>query len=149
MQKGLLMLPDLEVSRFLLSLQPIYKQNYSEMLKNYETVFIATPVLSEEQMKETVKKYIDLLTSKGAEIVYENNWGMRKLAYPIRKKTTGFYYLIEFRAEGSVINDLEVAYKRDERLLRFLTVSLDKHAVAYNEKKRNAKKAAAEAPAEA
>ena len=117
------------------------------MVKQYETVFIATPVLSEEQMKETVKKYIDLLTSKGAEIVYENNWGMRKLAYPIRKKTTGFYYLIEFRAEGSVINDLEVAYKRDERLLRFLTVSLDKHAVAYNEKKRNAKKAAAEAPA--
>ena len=122
------------------------------MVKQYETVFIATPVLSEEQMKETVKKYVDLLTSKGAEIVYENNWGMRKLAYPIRKKTTGFYYLIEFRAEGSVINDLEVAYKRDERLLRFLTVSLDKHAVAYNEKKRNAKKAAAEnveTPAEA
>ncbi|MBR3783718.1 MAG: 30S ribosomal protein S6 [Bacteroidales bacterium] len=114
------------------------------MVKQYETVFIATPVLSEEQMKETVKKYTDLLTSKGAEIVYENNWGMRKLAYPIRKKTTGFYYLIEFKAEGSVINDLEVAYKRDERLLRFLTVSLDKHAVAYNEKKRNAKKAAAD-----
>ena len=113
------------------------------MVKQYETVFIATPVLSEEQMKETVKKYVDLLTSKGAEIVYENNWGMRKLAYPIRKKTTGFYYLIEFRAEGSVINDLEIAYKRDERLLRFLTVSLDKHAVAYNEKKR-AKKAEAE-----
>ena len=114
------------------------------MVKQYETVFIATPVLSEEQMKETVKKYVDLLTSKGAEIVYENNWGMRKLAYPIRKKTTGFYYLIEFKAEGSVINDLEVAYKRDERLLRFLTVSLDKHAVAYNEKKR-AKKAEAAA----
>ena len=122
------------------------------MVKQYETVFIATPVLSEEQMKETVKKYTDLLASKGAEIVYENNWGMRKLAYPIRKKTTGFYYLIEFRAEGSVVADLEIAYKRDERLLRFLTVSLDKHAVAYNEKKRNAKKAAAEnveTPAEA
>ena len=119
------------------------------MVKQYETVFIATPVLSEEQMKETVKKYTDLLTSKGAEIVYENNWGMRKLAYPIRKKTTGFYYLIEFRAEGNVINDLEVAYKRDERLLRFLTVSLDKHAVAYNEKKRAKKAEAAEAPAEA
>lgn len=115
------------------------------MLNHYETVFIMTPVLSEEQMKETVQKYKDLLAGKGAEIVYENNWGMRKLAYPIKKKTTGFYYLIEFKAEGSVIADLEVAYKRDERLLRFLTVSLDKHAVAYNEKKRNAKKAA-EAP---
>ena len=114
------------------------------MVKQYETVFIATPVLSEEQMKETVQKYTTLLKDKGAEIVYENNWGMRKLAYPIRKKTTGFYYLIEFKAEGSVIADLEVAYKRDERLLRFLTVSLDKHAVAYNEKKRAAKQAAAE-----
>ena len=118
------------------------------MLNRYETVFIVTPVLSEDQMKETVEKYINFLKEHGAEIVYTNNWGMRKLAYPIRKKTTGFYYLIEFNAEGSVIADLEVAYKRDERLLRFLTVSLDKYAVAYNEKKRNAKKAAEEAPAE-
>ena len=115
------------------------------MVNRYETVFIVTPVLSEEQMKETVKKYTDFLTNRGAEIVYTNNWGMRKLAYPIKKKSSGFYYLIEFKAEGSVIADLEIAYKRDERLLRFLTVSLDKHAVAYNEKKRNAKKAAAEA----
>ena len=123
------------------------------MLKQYETVFIATPVLSEEQMKETVKKYTDLLTSKGAEIVYENNWGMRKLAYPIRKKNTGFYYLIEFNAEGSLIADLEIAYKRDERLLRFLTVSLDKHAIAYAERRRakmsGVAAPAAEAPAEA
>ena len=76
------------------------------------------------------------MTDNGAEIVFENNWGMRKLAYPIQKKTTGFYYLIEFRAEGEVIAKLETAYKRDERLLRFLTVSLDKHAIAYNEKRR-------------
>ena len=116
------------------------------MVNQYETVFIVTPVLSEDQMKETVKKYTDFLTDHGAEIVYTNNWGMRKLAYPIKKKSSGFYYLIEFKAEGSVIADLEVAYKRDERLLRFLTVSLDKHAIAYNEKKRNAKKAAETAP---
>ena len=116
------------------------------MVNQYETVFIATPVLSEEQMKETVKKYTDFLTDHGAEIVYTNNWGMRKLAYPIKKKSSGFYYLIEFRAEGSVIADLEVAYKRDERLLRFLTVSLDKHAIAYNEKKRNAKQQQAAEP---
>ena len=114
------------------------------MINQYETVFIVTPVLSDDQMKETVKKYTDFLEKNGAEIVYTNNWGMRKLAYPIKKKTTGFYYLIEFKAEGSLINDLEVAYKRDERLLRFLTVSLDKHAIAYNEKKRNAKKEASE-----
>lgn len=106
------------------------------MVRQYETVFIVTPVLSEEQIKETVKKYQTLLTDNGAEIVFENNWGMRKLAYPIQKKTTGFYYLIEFRAEGDVIAKLETAYKRDERLLRFLTVSLDKHAIAYNEKRR-------------
>ena len=117
------------------------------MVNQYETVFIVTPVLSDDQMKETVEKYTNFLKDHGAEIVYTNNWGMRKLAYPIKKKTTGYYYLIEFKAEGSLIADLEIAYKRDERLLRFLTVALDKHAVAYNEKKRNAKKAAAEAPA--
>ena len=116
------------------------------MVKQYETVFIVTPVLSDDQMKETVEKYTNFLKERGAEIVFTNNWGMRKLAYPIKKKTTGYYYLIEFKAEGSLIADLETAYKRDERLLRFLTVALDKHAVAYNEKKRNAKKAAEEAP---
>ncbi|MBR1992585.1 MAG: 30S ribosomal protein S6 [Bacteroidales bacterium] len=120
------------------------------MVKQYETVFIVTPVLSEDQMKETVKKYTDFLTNRGAEIVFTNNWGMRKLAYPIKKKSSGFYYLIEFKAEGNVIADLEVAYKRDERLLRFLTVSLDKHAIAYNEKKRAAKQNVVEqAPVEA
>ncbi|MBN2173482.1 MAG: 30S ribosomal protein S6, partial [Bacteroidales bacterium] len=102
----------------------------------YETVFIMTPVLSEEQMKETVKKFRDYLTDKGAEIVFEDNWGMRKLSYPIQKKSTGFYHLVEFKAEGDIIRDYEVAFKRDERILRFLTVKLDKHAVAYNEKKR-------------
>lgn len=107
------------------------------MVKQYETVFIMTPVLSDDQIKETVGKYQKLLKDGGAEIVDENNWGMRKLAYPIEKKTSGYYYLIEFRGEGSLIATLETAYKRDERLLRFLTVSLDKYAVAYNEKKRN------------
>ena len=107
------------------------------MIKQYETVFIMTPVLSEEQIKETVGKYQALLKEGGAEIVDENKWGMRKLAYPIQKKTSGYYYLIEFKAEGSLLAKLETAYKRDERLLRFLTVSLDKYAIAYNEKKRN------------
>ncbi|MFO7721652.1 MAG: 30S ribosomal protein S6 [Bacteroidales bacterium] len=110
------------------------------MVNRYETVFILTPVLSEEQMKETVKKFTDLLTNKGANIVYEDNWGLRKLAYPIQKKSTGFYYLIEFEAEGTLIGDLEIAYRRDERVIRFLTTVLDKHAIAYNEKKRKDKK---------
>src|ERR1035437_547997 len=111
------------------------------MLNQYETVFIMTPVLSEEQMKETVEKYQKFLISKEAEIVYEDNWGLRKLAYPIQKKSTGFYHLIEFKSEPEVIREWEVTFKRDERILRFLTVSLEKHAIAYNEKKRNKLKA--------
>ena len=95
-----------------------------------------TPVLSDEQMKEAVKKYQDFLKDKGAEIVHEEKWGLKKLAYPIQKKTSGFYHLIEFKDNGEVIRDFEVAFKRDERILRFLTVKLDKHAVTYNEKKR-------------
>jgi len=106
------------------------------MLNQYETVFILTPVLSDEQMKEAVKKYQDYLRDKGAEIVHEEAWGMRKLAYPIQKKTTGFYHLYEYRAEGDFLANFELALKRDERVLRFLTVKLDKHALAYNEKKR-------------
>jgi small subunit ribosomal protein S6 len=106
------------------------------MINQYETVFIMTPVLSEEQMKETVKKFRDYLIKKGAEIVFDDCWGMRKFAYPIHKKSTGFYNLIEFKADSSLIKDLEIAFKRDERIMRFLTVKLDKHSIAYNEKKR-------------
>ena len=116
-------------------------------MNQYETVFILTPVLSDEQMKEAVKKYEDHLANAGAEIVHEENWGMRKLAYPIQKKSTGFYQLIEYKAEGNVIADVETELKRDERILRFLTVKLDKHAIAYNEKKRKKAEAAAEAQA--
>src|SRR2546423_1164395 len=106
------------------------------MLHHYETVFIMTPVLSEDQMMDTVTKFKKILTDNGTEIVHENNWGLRKLAYPIQKKNTGFYYLIEYRTEGELINKLEVEFRRDERIMRFLTVALDKHAIAYNEKKR-------------
>ena len=106
------------------------------MIKQYETVFIATPVLSEAQMKEAVKKYTDYIVSKGGEIVYEEDWGLRQLAYPIQKKTTGFYYLIEFKAEPSLIARLETQYRRDERIMRFLTFAMDKHAVAYAERRR-------------
>ncbi len=111
------------------------------MLKQYETVFIMTPVLSDEQMKETVEKYQKFLKAKDAEIVFEDHWGLKKLAYPIQKKSTGFYHLIEFRADPELIREWEVTFKRDERILRFLTVSLDKYALAYNEKKRNKAKA--------
>ena len=76
-------------------------------MNQYETVFIVTPVLSEDQMKEAVKKYEDYLTKAGSEIVHEEHWGMRKLAYPIQKKSTGFYHLIEYKAEGEVIANVE------------------------------------------
>ena len=107
------------------------------MTNQYETVFILTPVLSEQQMTETVEKFKALLTEKGAELLNEENWGMKKMAYPIQKKSTGFYTLLEFKAEPEVIERLEVAYSRDERVLRYLTVKLDKYAAQYAEKRRN------------
>ncbi len=110
------------------------------MLKQYETVFIATPVLSDTQIKEAVKKYRDFISENGGEIVHEEDWGLRKLAYPIQKKTTGFYHLIEFLADPSMIAKLEIQYRRDERIIRFLTFAMDKHSVAYAEKKRAGKK---------
>ena len=108
-------------------------------MNQYETVFIMTPVLSDQQMKETVEKFKGLLTTNGAEIVNEENWGMKKMAYPIKKKTTGFYSLLEFKAEPQVIEKLEVAFRRDERVVRFLTVKLEKYAALYAEKRRNIK----------
>ena len=111
------------------------------MIKQYETDFIATPVLSEAQMKEAVKKYVDYIVAKGGEIVYEEDWGLRQLAYPIQKKTTGFYYMIEFKADTQVIARLETQYRRDERIMRFLTFAMDKHAIAYAEKRRANKQA--------
>jgi small subunit ribosomal protein S6 len=107
-----------------------------KMKKQYETVFILTPVLLQEQVDEAVAKYRKFLTDNGAVIVHENNWGLRKLAYPIQKKNTGFYFLFEFQAEPTLVAKMEIEYKRDERIMRFLTVSLDKHAVAYNDRKR-------------
>lgn len=106
------------------------------MIKQYETVFIATPVLSDAQMKEAVAKYTGFIKENGGEIVYEEDWGLRQLAYPIKKRTSGFYYLIEFKAETSLVASLETQYRRDERIIRFLTFAMDKHAVAYAEKRR-------------
>jgi len=109
------------------------------MPNQYETVFMLTPVLSEIQVKETVKKYLDYISEKGGEIVHQEDWGLRKLAYPIQKKSTGFYYLVEFKSEGDLIEMLETQYRRDEKVIRFLTFRMDKYAIAYAEKKRNLK----------
>ncbi|MGB0166238.1 MAG: 30S ribosomal protein S6 [Luteibaculum sp.] len=109
------------------------------MSSRYETVFILTPVLSEEQAKEAVAKYRDLIKSNGGEIKHEENWGLRKLAYPIQKKTTGFYHLLEFEVPGEFIGNMELEFRRDERVLRFLTVRLDKYGVQYVESRRTKK----------
>jgi small subunit ribosomal protein S6 len=109
------------------------------MLNQYETVFILTPVLSETQIKETVNKYVDYIQDNGGEIVHKEDWGLRKLAYPIQKKTTGFYHLVEFKSPGDFVEKLETQYRRDERIIRFLTVGMDKNAIAFAEKRRNVK----------
>jgi small subunit ribosomal protein S6 len=108
----------------------------------YETVFIVTPVLSEAQMKEAVMKFRSLITEEGGSIVHEEDWGLRKLAYPIQKKSTGFYNLIGFKSSPEFINKLETEYRRDERIIRFLTLKLDKYAAEYSERKRGQKQQA-------
>lgn len=105
-------------------------------MNHYETVFILNPVLSDEQIKETVKKYEDLLTENGAKMVSKEDWGLKKLAYPIQHKKSGFYHLFEFTVSGEAIDKLEVLFRRDERVMRYLTVSLDKHAISWAERRR-------------
>ena len=107
------------------------------MLNHYETVFITTPVLSETQVKETAEKFKNLLIENGGVIENEEAWGLRKLAYPIQNKTTGFYNLLQFSGEGALIEKLETAYRRDEKIIRFLTFRLDKYAYEYAEKRKN------------
>jgi small subunit ribosomal protein S6 len=118
-------------------------------MNSYETVFILTPVLSEDQAKEAVQKYEGEFKTFGAKIKHSENWGLKKMAYPIQKKSTGFYTLIEFEAEGTTVADIELMFKRDERILRFLTVRMDKDHVEYAEKRRARLGEKKSAPAEA
>ena len=117
-------------------------------MNKYETVFILTPVLSDDQMKETVEKFKSVLTDNGCTIENEENWGLRKLAYPIENKNTGFYTLIEFEGEPTIVNKLETAFRRDEKVIRFLTFHLDKYAAEYAVKRRAVRKAKQEAAAQ-
>ncbi len=105
-------------------------------MNHYETVFILNPVLSDEQVKETVKKFENILLSSEAKMVSKEDWGLKKLAYAIQNKKSGFYHLFEFQAPGEVIASYELELRRDERIMRFLTVKLDKHAIAWAEKRR-------------
>jgi small subunit ribosomal protein S6 len=110
-------------------------------MNTYETVFILNPVLSAEQVGETVDKFKGIIQAKGGEVVHTENWGLRKLAYPIQKKKSGFYTLLEFNMPGDGINTLEIELKRDERVMRFLTIALDKYAKEYAEKRKQRIKA--------
>ena len=110
------------------------------MQNHYEAVFILTPVLSEYQVKETVDKFKKVLTDNKAEIVHEENWGLKKLAYNIKNKTTGYYQLLEFKVAPEVINKFETQFRRDEKVIRFLTFRQDKNSIVYNERRRNKNK---------
>ena len=105
-------------------------------MNQYETVFILTPVLSDDQMKETAAKFKKVLTDKGADILNEEAWGLKKMAYAIKKKSTGFYCLLEFKGEPTIVEKLETGFRRDEKVIRFQTVKLDKYAAEYAEKRR-------------
>jgi small subunit ribosomal protein S6 len=106
-------------------------------MNHYETVFILTPVLSDVQVKEAVDKFRTVITENGGQLVHEEDWGLKKLAYPIQKKSTAFYSMMEFQAEGTLVEKLETEFRRDERVIRFLTFKLDKYAVEYAIRRRN------------
>lgn len=122
-------------------------------LNHYETIFILNPVLTDVQVKEKADGFKKLLKDNKAELVHEESWGMKKMAYPIQNKKSAFYELIEFKAPADVVAKLETEFKREESILRFMTVSLDKYAIEFNEKRRknnkNKKKATAEKQEEA
>lgn len=105
-------------------------------MNQYETVFIMNPVLSPEQVRETVQKFKGLIESKEGKVLHEEDWGLKKMAYAIEHKRSGFYFLMEFQAPGEIIAPLEVEMKRDERLMRFLTMKMDKHHVEFAKNRR-------------
>ncbi|MBX2817484.1 MAG: 30S ribosomal protein S6 [Saprospiraceae bacterium] len=107
-------------------------------MNQYEVTFIVDPVLSGDEIEGTATTYLDHLKGEGCEIVNKEDIGLRQLAYSIKKRTTGVYYCIEFSStSGNIIPKLELALRRDERIMRFLTVRLDKYGVKYNDDKRN------------
>ena len=108
-------------------------------MNHYETVFILNPVLSDDQIKETVSKFEDILTSNGAKMISKEDWGLKKLAYTIQHKKSGFYHLFEYQVKGEAIDALELAFRRDDNILRYLTVAVDKHRAQYNQDKRAGK----------
>jgi len=105
-------------------------------MNNYELMVIFTPVLSDDEFKNVQKKYCDFVTDNGGQIVYSNPWGLKSLAYPVQKKTTGIYWVLEYTALSSFNEKLKIQLLRDEQVLRHMFTVLDKYAVGYNERKR-------------
>ena len=114
-------------------------------LQSYELMVIFTPVLADDDYKNAQKKFADFITENGGEIVYSNGWGLRSLAYPIDKKTTGLYWLVEYKAPTDVNHKLEIQMNRDENVMRHMITRLDKYAVEYNARRRNKHAESAEA----
>jgi small subunit ribosomal protein S6 len=109
-------------------------------MRHYEVTFIVDPVLSSDEVKATAQKYADMLTTAGYQIVHINEIGLQQLAYEIKKRHSGMYFCIEFAGEnGTIIDKMELTLRRDEKILRFLTVALDKFGVKYNQDKRDGK----------
>jgi small subunit ribosomal protein S6 len=106
-------------------------------LQSYELMVIFTPVLAEDEYKSEQKKFAGYIKEHGGEIVHQDAWGLRSLAYPIKKKTTGLYWVVEFQAPGDIVGKLEIQMNRDETVLRHMVTRLDKYAVEYNKKKRS------------
>lgn len=113
-------------------------------MNNYELMVIFTPVLSDDDFKASQKKYIDLLTEAGGSVVHTNPWGLKSLAYPIQKKTTGIYWVLEYSAPSDFNEKLKIQLLRDESVLRHMATKLDKYAVEYNAKKRSGVQASSE-----
>jgi small subunit ribosomal protein S6 len=106
-------------------------------MNNYELMVIFTPVLSEDEFKAAQKKYADFVTENGGNIAHSQSWGLKSLAYPIHKKTTGIYWVLEYSAPSSFNEKLKIQILRDEQIMRYMVTSLDKYAVEYNAKKRS------------
>lgn len=107
-------------------------------MKNYEVTFIVDPVLSGDEIETTAQTYVNYLEKVGCHIVHVDKMGLRTLAYEIKRRSSGVYFCIEFQSpDGEFMDDFELALRRDERLLRFLTIALDKFGVKYNDDKRN------------
>ena len=106
-------------------------------MNDYELMVIFTPVLSDDEFKSEQKKYAKLVADSGGKVVAENPWGLKSLAYPVQKKTTGLYWVLEFTAQPEFNEKLKIQMLRDEYVMRHLLTKLDKYAVEYNAKKRS------------